>query len=134
MTEREKQAVRNFADGCNCAQSVLMAYADVLGLTQEQAAMVSVGFGGGMGRLRLHCGAFSAAVMLAGAYFLGFQGQQMCALMVLFAAPVAVSSYPMAVALDADGELAGQLVAFSTLFSLVTIFGWTALLSALSVL
>lgn len=66
MTEREKQAVRNFADGCNCAQSVLMAYADVLGLTQEQAAMVSVGFGGGMGRLRLHCGAFSAAVMLAG--------------------------------------------------------------------
>ena len=67
MTEREKQAVRNFADGCNCAQSVLMAYADVLGLTREQAAMVSVGFGGGMGRLRLHCGAFSAAVMLAGA-------------------------------------------------------------------
>lgn len=67
MTEREKQAVQNFAEGCNCAQSVLMAYADVLGLTPEQAAMVSVGFGGGMGRLRLHCGAFSAAVMLAGA-------------------------------------------------------------------
>ena len=67
MTDREKQAVRNFADGHNCAQSVLMAYADVLGLTAEQAAMVSVGFGGGMGRLRLHCGAFSAAVMLAGA-------------------------------------------------------------------
>ncbi len=67
MTEREKQAVRLFAEGNNCAQSVLMAYADVLGLTQEQAAMVSVGHGGGMGRLRLHCGAFSAAVMLAGA-------------------------------------------------------------------
>ena len=66
MTHREKQAVANFAAGCNCAQSVLMAYADVLGLTEEQAAMVSVGFGGGMGRLRLHCGAFSAAVMLAG--------------------------------------------------------------------
>jgi predicted permease len=53
---------------------------------------------------------------------------------VLFAAPVAVSSYPMAVALNADGELAGQLVAFSTLFSLFTIFGWTVALSALSVL
>ena len=66
MSKREEQAVRNFTDGCNCAQSVLLAYADVLGLTQEQAAMVSVGFGGGMGRLRLHCGAFSAAVMLAG--------------------------------------------------------------------
>lgn len=67
MTEREKQAVRFFAEGNNCAQSVLIAYADVLGLTREQAAMVSVGHGGGMGRLRLHCGAFSAAVMLAGA-------------------------------------------------------------------
>ena len=66
MTEREKQAEQNFYAGHNCAQSVLMAYADVLGMTREQAAMVSVGFGGGMGRLRLHCGAFSAAVMLAG--------------------------------------------------------------------
>ena len=66
MSKREEQAVQNFLDGCNCAQSVLLAYADVLGLTREQAAMVSVGFGGGMGRLRLHCGAFSAAVMLAG--------------------------------------------------------------------
>lgn len=67
MSMREETAAANFLSGCNCAQSVLMAYADLLGLTQEQAAMVSVGHGGGMGRLRLHCGAFSAAVMLAGA-------------------------------------------------------------------
>ena len=73
-------------------------------------------------------------VMLTGAWLLGFQGQQMCAMMILFAAPVSVSSYPMAVAMDADGELAGQMVAFSTLFSLVTIFGWTALLSGLGAL
>ena len=66
ISERAKQAVRNFAQGCNCAQSVALAYADVLGLTQEQAAMVSVGFGGGIGRLRDNCGAFSAAVMLCG--------------------------------------------------------------------
>lgn len=66
MSKRAELAVANFQAGNNCAQSVLLAYADVLGLTQEQAAMVSVGFGGGMGRLRLHCGAFSAAVMLAG--------------------------------------------------------------------
>ena len=67
MTRRENQAVENFTAGHNCAQSVLMAYADVLGLTPAQAGMISVGFGGGMGRLRLHCGAFSAAVMLVGA-------------------------------------------------------------------
>lgn len=67
MANREEIAAANFLSGCNCAQAVLMAYADVLGLTEEQAAMVAVGHGGGMGRLRLHCGAFSAAVMLAGA-------------------------------------------------------------------
>lgn len=67
ISDREKQAVRNFAAGCNCAQSVVLAYADVLGLTPEQAAMASVGFGGGIGRLRDNCGAFSAAVMLCGA-------------------------------------------------------------------
>lgn len=67
MKNREEIAAVNFLSGCNCCQAVLMAYADVLGLTQEQAAMVAVGHGGGMGRLRLHCGAFSAAVMLAGA-------------------------------------------------------------------
>ena len=67
MKNREEIAAANFLSGCNCCQAVLMAYADVLGLTQEQAAMVAVGHGGGMGRLRLHCGAFSAAVMMAGA-------------------------------------------------------------------
>ena len=67
MKNREEIAAANFLSGSNCCQAVLMAYADVLGLTQEQAAMVAVGHGGGMGRLRLHCGAFSAAVMLAGA-------------------------------------------------------------------
>ena len=67
MTNREKQALRNFASGYNCAQSMFMAYADLLGLTQEQAARLSAGFGGGIGRLRQNCGAFSAAVMLCGA-------------------------------------------------------------------
>ena len=66
MSKREEQAVQNFLDGCNCAQSVLLAYADVLGLTQEQAAMISVGFGGGMGRLREVCGAVSGMFMVAG--------------------------------------------------------------------
>lgn len=74
------------------------------------------------------------AFALVPAGLLGFHGQQMCALMILFAAPVAVSSYPMAVAMGADGELAGQLVAFSTALSLITIFGWTAALSGLGLL
>lgn len=65
--DRAQRAVALFIQGRNCAQSVLMAYADVLELTEEQAALIAVGLGGGMGRLRLTCGAFSAAVMLCGA-------------------------------------------------------------------
>ena len=67
MTVREKKALQLFASGDNCAQSVMKAYGDLAGLTEEQAALVAVGFGGGMGRLRQNCGAFSAAVMLCGA-------------------------------------------------------------------
>lgn len=41
ISEREKTAVRLFASGVNCAQAVLMTYADIAGLTQEQAARVA---------------------------------------------------------------------------------------------
>ena len=53
------------------------------------------------------------------------------ALMILFAAPTAVSSYPMAVAMDADGEFAAQMVAYTTIFCLPTIFLWTLLLNTM---
>lgn len=66
MTGRTRQALRNFAAGYCCAQSVAMAYAEVMGMTAEQAARVSVGFGAGIGRMRGNCGAFSAAVMVCG--------------------------------------------------------------------
>ncbi len=71
------------------------------------------------------------AVFVSLAVMLGFRGQELCALMILFAAPVAVSSYPMAVALGADGDFAGQMVALSTVFCLPTFFTWTLLLNSL---
>ena len=55
----------------------------------------------------------------------GFRGQSLCAMMVTFAAPSAVASYPMAVAMGADGQLAGQLVCATTIISVITIFLWT---------
>lgn len=60
---------------------------------------------------------------------LGFRGSTLCALMVFFAAPTAISSYPMAVAMDADGPLSGQLVCCTTIVSIFTIFFWTFILS-----
>lgn len=64
---REKRALTLFGEGRCCAQAVLMAYADMVGITEEQAALISAGLGGGLGRLRLTCGAFTAAAMVCGA-------------------------------------------------------------------
>ena len=55
----------------------------------------------------------------------GFRFQSLCAMMIVFAAPTAVSSYPMAVAMGADGQLAGELVCTTTILSVLTIFLWT---------
>lgn len=73
-------------------------------------------------------------VFMVPGILLGFQGQELCALMILFAAPVAVSSYPMAVAMDADGDFAAQMVAWTTVLCLPTIFLWTLLLNSLQML
>lgn len=70
---RQQEAVENFMSGHNCAQSVFLAYADLLGLSQQQAGMLSAGFGGGMGRLRKTCGAFTACVAMCG-YLAGEDG------------------------------------------------------------
>lgn len=53
---------------------------------------------------------------------LGFRNESLLALLVVFAAPTAVSSYTMAQQMGADGKLAAQLVVFTTVASLLTIF------------
>lgn len=45
-------------------------------------------------------------------------------LFTMYATPIAASSYPMAASMGGDGDLAGELVVLSTLFSVVTIFLW----------
>ena len=71
------------------------------------------------------------ALIIPLAALCGFRGQEMCALLILFAAPTAVSSYPMAVAMDADGDFAAQMVAYTTVLCLPTIFLWTLLLNTM---
>ena len=65
---------------------------------------------------------------------MGFRGQSLCAMMIVFAAPTAVASYPMAVAMGADGDLAGQIVCATTVLSVITIFLWTLFLNTFSLL
>jgi malate permease and related proteins len=59
------------------------------------------------------------------AILLGFRNIELVILMAMFASPAAISSYTMAQQMDGDADLAGQLVIFTTLFSIVTIFLWT---------
>lgn len=66
MTNHENKARELFKSGYNCAQSVLGAYAEELGLDFETAIKLSSSFGGGMGRLREVCGAVSGMFMAVG--------------------------------------------------------------------
>ena len=62
------EIANNFFNNYNCAQSVLAAYAADFGMDKDTALSVSVGFGGGIGRLQETCGAVSGAVMALGLY------------------------------------------------------------------
>lgn len=66
LEERIARAIDNFESGFNCAQSVFLAYADVLDIELEMAKKMTVSFGGGVGRMREVCGTVSAMAMLAG--------------------------------------------------------------------
>ena len=66
MEERVEKAVALFKEGYNCSQSVVAAYADLYGFTQEQALKMSASFGGGIGRMRQTCGAACGLFLLAG--------------------------------------------------------------------
>lgn len=66
MENRVEKAVELFNAGYNCSQAVFCAFADKFDIDKETAMKISLGFGGGFGRLREVCGAFSACTMLAG--------------------------------------------------------------------
>ena len=67
-------------------------------------------------------------VVVGLAVLLGFRGPYLGAIFILFCAPTAVSSFVMAQNMGADGDLAGQLVVLTTLFSGLTLFLQTAVL------
>ena len=66
LSARVEQAVDNFMQGYGCCQSVVAAFADLYGLDDTMAKRIAAGFGGGVGRMRMMCGAVSALVILVG--------------------------------------------------------------------
>ena len=55
-----------FRMGYNCGQSVFAAFADVVGMSVEEAAGIASPFGAGFGKLREVCGAVSGMTLVAG--------------------------------------------------------------------
>ena len=60
------EAQRLFREGYNCSQAVFCAFCDMTGFDIDTAARLSSSFGGGIGRLREVCGAFSGAMLAFG--------------------------------------------------------------------
>ncbi|MBR5217173.1 MAG: C_GCAxxG_C_C family protein, partial [Oscillospiraceae bacterium] len=61
--ERCRKAKEYHDKGFNCAQSVLEAFRDKVGLTEEQCCGIATGLGGGF-RSGNICGAASGAVLV----------------------------------------------------------------------
>lgn len=70
-------------------------------------------------------------IIIPVAVLLGFSGESLACLLVVFASPVAFSSFAMAQQMDGDQSLASQVVVLSSAFCLVTLFFWIFALSSL---
>lgn len=76
-----------------------------------------------LGRLIL-----SPALLFVLAILLGFRNEALVALIGVAASPTAVSSFTMAMEMDADGELAGQIVIVTSIACIITLFLWVLFL------
>lgn len=66
---REERAKEYFLQGYACSQAVALAFADLTGLDEATLVKLTLPFGGGMGRLRLTCGALSGMAAIVGLLF-----------------------------------------------------------------
>jgi len=62
------------------------------------------------------------AIFVSVSILAGFRGVDLATLFVLYGAPIAVSSFTMAVEMEGNAELAGRLTVFTSIGSVVTIF------------
>lgn len=69
MNQHVEEAAAMFAEGYNCAQSVLSCCGGGMGLSRELAISLGGPFGGGIGALGETCGAVSGAIMALGLRF-----------------------------------------------------------------
>ncbi|MDO5121882.1 MAG: AEC family transporter, partial [Erysipelotrichaceae bacterium] len=73
-------------------------------------------------------------IVLTAAVMIGYRGEELVTLLVLFGGPAAISSYTRAVQMGLDGDLASQCVVISTIAVVVTMFLFITGFSALGLL
>ena len=66
---RAEKAKEYFTQGYACSQAVALAFADVMDMDEETIIKLTLPFGGGLGRLRLTCGAISGLAAVVGMVF-----------------------------------------------------------------
>jgi C_GCAxxG_C_C family probable redox protein len=66
MLNKSEVAMNYFDNGCNCAQAVVMPYADELQVSKEVVERMAVAFGGGMSKAGKTCGCLTGALMVIG--------------------------------------------------------------------
>ena len=67
IERRVERAKELFKQGFNCSQAVFASCCELYGIKDEQLALrLAASFGGGIGRMRLTCGAACGMFMLAG--------------------------------------------------------------------
>ena len=66
MSDPIQIANDRFAQGLNCAQAVLSAFAAQSGISEEAALLLASPFGGGIARQGQVCGALTGALMVLG--------------------------------------------------------------------
>lgn len=71
-------------------------------------------------------------IMLVGGHFLNFNGVQIASFLALSACPTAVASFTMAKEMNADADLAAEIVASTTILSIFTVFMWIFILKELA--
>ena len=74
------------------------------------------------------------ALVIGVGALLGFRGAQIVALLSMFASPTAVSSYTMAQQMGGDGDLAAQIVVFTSACSILTMFLFIFVLKSIALI
>lgn len=63
------------------------------------------------------------------AVFLGFTGEALACILITFGGPIAISSFSMAQQMGGDEDISANVVVFSSMFCIVTMFVWIYILN-----